>query len=103
MVRTIGDKILWSLFFPPLQKKKKYVPNPSINVKSTFMTISNFDFSLVKTMTPSTVQKFRIVSPASKGMSMSQIALWKPFQYFLIFLLGISHSVVNFSVFNILQ
>jgi hypothetical protein len=51
-------------------------------------------------MTPSTVQKFRIVSPASKGLSLSQIALWKPFQYFL---LGISHSVVHFSVFNILQ
>jgi hypothetical protein len=30
---------------------------------------------------------------------MNQIALWKPFQYFL---LGISHSVVHFSIFNIL-
>jgi hypothetical protein len=51
-------------------------------------------------MTPSTVEKFIIVSPASKGLSMSQIALWKLFQYSL---LGISHSVVHFSVFNILQ
>jgi hypothetical protein len=48
-------------------------------------------------MTPSTVQKFRIVSPASKGLSMSQIALWKPFQYFL---LGISHS--EWSIFRYL-
>jgi hypothetical protein len=31
---------------------------------------------------------------------MNQIALWKPFQ---VFLLGISHSVAHFSIFNILQ
>jgi hypothetical protein len=49
-------------------------------------------------MGPSTIQKFRIVSLASEGLSMGQIALWKPFQFFL---LGISHSVVHFSVFNI--
>jgi hypothetical protein len=47
-------------------------------------------------MAPSTIQNFRIVSLASMG----QIALWKPFQFFL---LGISPSVVHFSVFNILQ
>jgi hypothetical protein len=46
-------------------------------------------------MGPSTIQKFRIVSLASEGLSMGQIALWKPFQFFL---LRISHSVVHFSV-----
>jgi hypothetical protein len=40
-------------------------------------------------MAPSTVQKFRIVSLASDGLSVSQIASWKPFQ---LFHLGISHS-----------
>jgi hypothetical protein len=50
--------------------------------------------------TPSTIQKFRIISLVSGGLSMGQIALWKPFQFFL---LGISPSVVHFSVFNILQ
>jgi hypothetical protein len=51
-------------------------------------------------MAPSTIQNFRIVSLASGGLSMGQIALWKPFQFFLF---GISPSVVHFSVFNILQ
>jgi hypothetical protein len=31
---------------------------------------------------------------------MNQIALWKPFQ---VFLLEISHAVAHFSIFNILQ
>jgi hypothetical protein len=44
-------------------------------------------------MAPSTIQKLRIISLASGGLSMGQIALWKPFQFFL---LGISPSVVNF-------
>jgi hypothetical protein len=64
------------------------------------MTISNIDFSLVKNMAPSTIQKFRIISLVSGGLSMGQIALWKSFQFFL---LAISPSVVHFSVFNILQ
>jgi hypothetical protein len=51
-------------------------------------------------MAPSTIQKFRIISLVSGGLSMGQIALWKSFQFFL---LGISPSVVHFSVFNILQ
>jgi hypothetical protein len=51
-------------------------------------------------MAPSTIQKFRIISLVSGGLSMGQIALRKPFQFFL---LGISPSVVHFSVFNILQ
>jgi hypothetical protein len=51
-------------------------------------------------MAPSTIQKFKIISLASEGLSMGQIALWKPFQFFL---LGLSPSVVHFSVFNILQ
>jgi hypothetical protein len=51
-------------------------------------------------MAPFTIQKFRIISLVSGGLSMGQIALWKPFQFFL---LGISPSVVHFSVFNILQ
>jgi hypothetical protein len=51
-------------------------------------------------MAPSPIQKFRIISLVSGGLSMGQIALRKPFQFFL---LGISPSVVHFSVFNILQ
>jgi hypothetical protein len=51
-------------------------------------------------MAPSTIQKFRIISLVSGGLSMGQITLWKPFQFFL---LGLSPSVVHFSVFNILQ
>jgi hypothetical protein len=51
-------------------------------------------------MAPPTIQKFKIISLASGGLSMGQIALWKPFQFFL---LRISPSVVHFSVFNILQ
>jgi hypothetical protein len=58
------------------------------------------DFSLVKNMALPTVQKFRMVSLAFEGLSMDQIAFGEPFQFFL---LGISHSVVHFSVFNILQ
>jgi hypothetical protein len=43
-------------------------------------------------MAPSTIQKFRIISLVSGGLSMGQITLWKPFQFFL---LGISPSVVH--------
>jgi hypothetical protein len=35
-------------------------------------------------MALSIVQKFKIVSLASEGLSISQIALWKPFQFFLL-------------------
>jgi hypothetical protein len=94
---TIGDKILWSSFF--CHFKKKYV-NQALTSSQYSWQFQIIDFSLVKNMIPSTVQKFRILSLASGGLSMSQIALWKPFQYVL---LGISNSVVHFSVFNILQ
>jgi hypothetical protein len=73
------------------------VTSKKINVNQAFQII---DINLVKNVAHSTVKKFRIVSLASGGLSMGQIALWKPFQFFL---LGIFPSVVHFSVFNILQ
>jgi hypothetical protein len=56
-------------------------------------------FSLVKNMAPSTVQKLLL---ASEELSMAQIALWKPFQFFLR---GISFSGPFFGTYlpNILQ
>jgi hypothetical protein len=50
-------------------------------------------------MAPSTIQKFRIISLVSGGLSMGKIALWKPFQFFLLGIYNLQLSIFRYLTF----